>query len=465
MPGIFSILHIGASALNAQQAALAIVGHNIANVNTPGYARQVPTFITTVPELSNIGPMGTGVAVSQVLGMRDRYIENTIYFEMTSLGNYLARQSIYSTVEPLFDESEEIGIGAALNDFFASVQDLAGNPAGMAERESLRSMALSLISYFNQTATDLSRLRGDVDRQIQDDIIQINDLSTEIAALNFNIHEMTAAGGTPNDLIDQRNQLIQQLSQLVDINVLEGSYNTVSILVGGSALLVDGDDHYDLSSGVDPDTDMMSIYIVDHHGDRLDIASILNGGEIYGYLQERDVNIPDLQQRLDELAYEFATQVNAIHITGINLNGTSNFFFADLADEEGAALMISLSDEVAEDAGNIAAGASGAPGDNSIALAMADLQTALTMDGGSETFSGFYRQMVTDVGVQMRNIETSYEHQIDIVTQLINRREQVSGVSIDEEMTRMIMYQNAYEAAARLISVAEETMDALIKII
>jgi len=465
MPGIFSVLHIGASALNAQQAALAVVGHNIANVNTPGFSRQVPTFVTTIPELSAIGPMGTGVGVSQILGLRDGYIENTIYFESMSLGNYRARHSVYSTIEPLFDESEEFGIGASINDFFTAMQDLASNPAGITEREALRSRATTLISYFNQTSLDLTRLRDEVDSFIADDVIKINLLSAEIASLNYSIHEMTVAGGTPNDLIDQRNELVRQLSELVDVNVLDGDYNTVSVLIGGSALLVDGIDHYELNSEVDPGTDRMAIYIVDHHGDQLDITSILGGGEIYGYLQERDTDIPDLQQRLDELAYEFATQINAIHSTGINLLGTSNDFFIDLAVAEGAAAAIALSDEVTADVSAIAAGASGAPGDNTIALAMADLQTALTMTGGTETFSGFYRRMVTDVGVQMRNIETSYEHQVDIITQLFNRREQVSGVSIDEEMTKMLMYQNAYEAAARLISATEETLDALMTIL
>jgi flagellar hook-associated protein 1 FlgK len=198
---------------------------------------------------------------------------------------------------------------------------------------------------------------------------------------------------------------------------------------------------------------------IDSSGTAVDITASIDGGKLKGWLEVRDAAIPDYMARLDALAGDLANGVDALHTAGFDLNGAAGqvFFSGSTAADIGLNPIISADpDRVAA-----AATAAGAPGDNANAVAIADLQHASVMGGGTAGFDDFYRSLVTDVGNQVRSATDFTEHQTVMLTSLDNYRESISGVSLEEEMLNLIKFQHAFDAAAKLVTTVDEMIQTM----
>ncbi|MFO7686481.1 MAG: flagellar hook-associated protein FlgK [Desulfobacterales bacterium] len=453
MANIIGLLDIGKSALLVHQQSINVTGHNIANVNTPGYTRQRVNLAANSPLDSSPGQMGDGVVAVNIQRVYDRYINARINTEQQGLGRWEAQKSAMQNLEVVFDEAGGYGLDRIMTEFWSAWQELSNSPSGYTERVSLVSKSETLAWAFNKTAADLQQQRVDLDAVIQGGVDEINALASQIADLNRKIGEIETGPQNANDLRDRRDLLVTRLSELADVNTFEDGQGRISVSIGNGRPLVDNAQAWRLGTTTNA-AGHLNVTWIDSSGTAADITANINGGKLKGWLEVRDGAITDVLTRLDAMAANLADAVNTLHTTGYDLYAAlgQTFFSGSTAGDIGVNIAVSA------DPNRIAAAATaaGAPGDNAIAVAMADLQQAAVMGGGTASLEDFYRALVTDVGNQVRSAADFAEHQSVMMTSLDNHRESIAGVSLDEEMLNLIKFQHAFDAAAKLVTTVDQ---------
>lgn len=458
MANIIGLLDIGKSALLTHQQSINVTGHNIANVNTPGYTRQRVNLAANSPLDASPGQMGDGVVAVGIQRIYDRYVNGRITTEKQAFGRWEAQKNALERVEIAFDDSGGYGLSGSMTAFWNAWQDLSNNPSGHTERVSLVSQAQFLTSAFSKTAADLERQQVDLDAVVRGGVDDINRLAAEIADLNQKIGEIETGTQNANDLRDSRDVRVSQLAEFIDINAFEDGQGRISISVGNGRPLVDNSRAWSL--GTMPNAaGHLNVTWIDANNTPADITASIQGGRLKGWLAVRDAAIPDYRARLDEMAGELADAVNTVHVAGYDLHAAAgqSFFSGSTASD------IEVNPAVAADPSRIAAAATaaGVPGDNAAAVAVSDLQHASALGGGTTSFDDFYRAIVADIGSQVRSATDFSEHQAVMLTSLDNYRESVSGVSLDEEMLNLIKFQHAFDAAAKLVTTVDEMIQTM----
>ena len=462
MTTIPGLLSIGSKALMAQQKGINVTGNNIANVNTPGYSRQRLNMSSDVPIMTGNGLMGSGVTANKVERVYQRFLGVQINNETQSLGQWEARKDSLERVELIFNESGGYGLNQVMSEFWNAWQDLTNNPSGSAERTVLVAKSEMLTATFSKNYEDLQKIQRDIDWNIEGAVAEINRLSENMVDLNQKIIQVESGGHMANDYRDQRDLVLKELSELIDIDSFEDANGGVTVSVGSGQALVEGTHTYKLSTQVNA-SGHQDVTWVDSSGNTLIINNNISKGKLKGWLDARDVDIENSLNKLDTLAQNLMTEVNSLHATGYGLDGsTGNDFFTGTASAAGIQVNALIANDI-----NLISAADGIdkPGDNGNAIAIANLQEALTMNGNTATFSAYYDSMVSDAGLAVQQATSYYDHQSQMVLQVENYRESISGVSIDEEAVNLIKYQNAYQAAAKLITTADEMMETVLAMI
>lgn len=469
MPDIYGILNTATRSLLTQQKAIDVTGQNIANVNTPGYSRQRVVMEPSTPINFEPGQMGTGVKAAEIQRIYDSFIGGQINGENSKLGQWEATESGLSRIELVFNESSGSGLEQAMSEFWAAWQDLANNPSGYPERTVLLSRSQTLARTFNTMSENLQQIQLDYDQSIVGTLDEINGLSRQIVDLNEKISQVEIAGQNSNDYRDQREQLLKQLSNLIDINTYENDQGQITVLTGDGKPLVQSPHAYTLSTVTNTDG-LQDVVWMDRGGTTVDITDNIRGGKLKGWLEVRDGYAQDYLDRLDDLANTMISEINALHQAGYGMSidtgtgapVTGQPFFAGTS-----ALTIAVDPAIAGDVNRIAAAASAAtvPGDNSNAVAMANLQGQLTMNSASTTFDNYYSALASGVGNDVRNASANQEYEDAMVTHLENYRESISGVSLDEEMVNLVKFQHAYEAAAKLITAVDDMLNTVLNMV
>jgi flagellar hook-associated protein 1 FlgK len=467
MSDLNGIMSIAGRALITQQQAISVTSHNIANVNTPGYSRQKLVMTTNTPLNSAIGPEGNGVSGDSIERIYDRFVGSQINNESQGLGRWDAQKQAVERLELIFNETYGSGLSQAMSEFWNAWQELTNNPSGFTERQVLVIRSQVLATSFNKLDSDLTQFQQDLDFAIQGTVTDINRLAEQIADLNQKIISSEAGTQTANDYRDQRDLVLKELSELIDTNTFEDANGAVSVLVANGRPLVAGTAFWQLSTEINA-SGLQDVVWVDGAGNTVNISNEITGGKLKGWLEVRDVVITDQLNRLDTLAQTLMTEVNNLHQSGFDLNGVAGLVYFDgtgtAADIEVNAIIVGDSDRIAaasEPPGLLLT----FPGDNRNAIEIANLQHQLVMSGNTATFNDYYSSLVRDVGNEVLKSDTYYTHQSEMVAQLDNYRESISGVSLDEEMINLIKFQNAYAAAAKLVSTADELMQTVIQMI
>jgi flagellar hook-associated protein 1 FlgK len=457
-----ALFGIGTNALAAFQQALSVTGQNISNVNTDGYSRQQAILNETQPQNSRPGQIGTGVEAAQIRRSVDTFIEQQLQTSHARLGQYNANQSVLTQIEPLFADSNDLGIGAAMNDFFKAWQDVATSPGDLTARTVLLSKAAVLTGRFNQSASQLADQRVGLDGQIRQSITDINGLADQVADLNVRITLAEASGQQANDLRDQRGRLLNQLADLIDISSLEDSSGQVSVFVGNGQALVAGNKTYDLSGVANSSNNGLVDVMYDAGGGAdTPLQSVITGGRLKGLLDARDTTIPSLQTSLNTLAAQLVSQVNIQHQAGYGLDGSTGQNFFSASGTTASTIAVGLTDRVKIAASSTAAGV---PGNNVNALAVASLQTASVAGLGNATYQEYYSATAGSFGAQLQAAERDASAQEIVQEQLEAHRAEVSGVSLDEELVNLLKYQRAYQAASKLITTSDEMLQTILSI-
>lgn len=330
---LLGLMDIAKTALATSRQVLTVTGHNIANVNTPGFSRQEAVLIENRPQNAGVGQVGTGVDLAQIRRSIDTFLESQVTTSYAQLG----RQDLLSTtllqIQPLLSDTDEHGIGPALNQFFDAVQDVATNPSDPTARSALLSRGAILGEKLSQTRVQLSANRSSLDREVSQVLGEINRLSDEIADLNVKIVEAEIRGQNANDFRDQRQVKLNELSERVSIQVLENASGQVTVFVGRGQVLVDGHLTRDLVGVPSAANDGLTEIAYDTGGSTLPlITPFISSGRLKGLIESRDQTIPDLVASLDTLSASLVTEFNRTHRTGYGLDGsTGNDFFTALA--------------------------------------------------------------------------------------------------------------------------------------
>ncbi len=325
----FGSFEIGRRAIHVQQHGAHVTGQNIANANTEGYSRQIQHMKALIPAAvpGVQTPPGYGVEVSDIDRIRSEFYDNQI---MTAINNrsYWGRLGeTLGTIEAIFQEPGEMGINTALSDFFDAWQELSVNPESYAVRISLREQAQTLISVVEGIYDRLDDLKFDLEKEISATVEDINGLSREIAELNKSIIFMQAIGKKSNEMLDERDKRLQELSELVNIRVIKKDNGAVEVFAGGR-ILVQDDRYFKLHTEEITNEDKLQDEIFIYN--EMDSLLSITGGKLKGLLQSYNNELFNYQRSMDELVYSLVQEVNALHRDGFGLEGSIgvNFFEA-----------------------------------------------------------------------------------------------------------------------------------------
>lgn len=474
--GTLSIFNIGTSALNAQRLALDVTSENITNVNTPGYSRQTAILETAPTTLERGFPLGSGVDVAQVQRAYDSFLQQQITSQNSTSGDSSTLLNSMTRVQQLFNDLTTNGLSNSLQSFFASWQDLTNNPQGQPERQAVLADAQQLVDDFHRINGALNDVKSSANQSLTGLTSDINDDLKQIASLNQQIKDITIQSGSPNELLDKRDQVVKDLAGKVGITYVTQNDGTLSVSLSLGQPLVLGNQAATLSLQADAsNSGYYKVMSTPPGGSTaVDITSIVGGpnntqGEMGGTLQVRDTLVNGFLSKLDELAATMANQVNSFHSTGYGVNGSTglNFFtppatVTGYSGQGGIALNITSTDDIAASDTDPTT-ATGGTGNNRNAQNIASVgDQVYAMSIGSTTLSGFYDSLVGQVGVSVQSAQRSSDQSSAIQKQLDNLRESNAGVSLDEELANLIKYQQAYEGAAKLITTGTQMMDTVL---
>lgn len=469
MRSTFQGLETSLRALHAQQAALQTTGQNVANANTAGYTRQranlqatssYPSGGRNSPQIA--GTIGTGVEASSIERIRDQYLDAQYRSGEAQVGYTDMESSILKTVEAIMNDQEGTGLSGAMDELWSSLQDLSINPTDEGIKTVVREKAASLIDTFHYLNNALTTAQKGLQAEVNGAKDDINSIASQIADLNRKIGELEPSGYLPNDLYDQRDLLVDKLSSYIDIKVERTSSGSganraaagiYTIKVAGSSeVLVQGN----IANKVETVSNESELEI------QVNGTTVSPAGSLQSLIRnlgtDQSIYKTTIDQ-LDQLALTLATEFNNIHENGYKQDGEKGSDFFTFSSEN-ASSTITLSDDIMKSTDNLAVGAEGnKKSDGGNAAKLAEL---LNLNVGKGTIRSAYSEMIGEIGVKIQNANRLRENSENVRDLLSTKRDSVSSVSLDEEMTNMIKFQHAYNAAARSMTVMDEMLDRII---
>lgn len=497
----FHGLEMAKRALSAQQGGLYTTGHNIANVNTEGYSRQRVNFETSTPfpgpsriRPQIAGQLGTGVNIGVVDRIRNKFLDMQFRTENSRLGYWETRQEALGRMEELMNEPSDTGLSKTMDKFWQALQDLADHPENDGARSVVAERGLAMAETFNHLSKSLEGIQGDLKDQINQSQTDVNTLLEEINELNRQIGKIEPHGMLANDLYDERDRLIDKLSDFVNIKVhrkessssaLDNADGLVSIELvdaSGKRIGADGTFLLDVSQGIDNAVKEVAITpgqgeegpITDVRvdGNQVDMDVFLNSPgsigaliETHGYMKDGETvgDYPEMLAELNKMAKQFAEAFNDIHESGVDADGNDGTaFFEANGGGDITAGNITVRGDILKNSDLIAASdpdKGTKNGEN--AFKLAELFDADVIDG-STSIRKYYTAVIGDIGVEGEKAERMVKNTKTLQNQINNSRMSTSAVSLDEEITNLIKFQHAYNAAARNMTAIDELIDRVI---
>jgi flagellar hook-associated protein 1 FlgK len=453
MSSLNGSMWIALNALQAQQVGMETSANNVANLNTPGYSRQVPVLEEAPAYVEGNVVVGGGVEVEGIQSLRDNLLDLQISEETQQQGNSQAYVSAMDQVQTLFPD-DTMGIGQQISAFFQSVNSLSTDPSDTTLRQGVLTAAQNMASSFNNTATQLTDIRQQLDSQVQQQAQQVNQITQQIATINANLSNAGANTQEYGAFIDQRSELIQQLSGLIDVSQLNNGASLTLTTKQGTALVVGGQS-YALSTSLGSDGVQ---HIFSTQGE--DITGEISGGQLGGTLEARDQTVPSLQTQLDSLAGGMVTALNDAQSKGTDMYGNSGTSLSNLFEPiTGAGAAADMAVAIS-DPNLIAASSDGSQGSNGnlanfSAVANTDVSNGMTPSGG-------YGNLVFQVGTAVNNQTSELDASNAMLQQLTQQQSSISGVSLDQEASNLLLYQHAYQAAAQVITTIDQMFETVL---
>lgn len=547
-----NILSIGQSALAAAQVGISTTGHNIANASTPGYNRQVVTQSAAQAQNFGYGYVGQGTSVAGVTRVFNELLHRQMVNSQAASSASDTYYNELKTIDNMLSDSTA-GLNPALSEFFSSVKAASANPSDVPTRQTVLSNAQALSNRLNTMGDRLSQMQADVNTQISGHITTVNSYATQLARLNDTIEQSISVGGNPpNDLMDQRDQLVLELSKIVKTTVVPQGAGSYNVFIGNGLPLVVGKDSFSLQSTTSPtDSSRIEAGYVSNGKVTILGSQTLAGGALGGLLEFREESLDNTQNQLGQIALALAGSFNDIHKSGYGLDGSTgnnlftipnpntqlkssysdghtpggailsvtindasqvtssdykleyngtNYTITRLRDGQAVASNVTLPQTVegltfAISSGTMASGdeysirptrnvasnialnitdvnklalsgsATSGPSDNTNALLLANLQIeqkVTSTNGMQITFSAAFAQLVSNVGNKSYELKITGESEAQVLESTTTAMQSESGVNLDEEAANLIRYQQAYQAAGKMMQMASELFQILL---
>lgn len=467
-----SILNMARAGLNAQQTAIQIASQNISNAQDTGYSKQSVQLVASLPTVFPYGSIGTGVDVKTITRSRDALLDTTYRQSASAEAGADAASGALSQIQDIFGEPSDTGLSASLDAFWSAWSDLANDPTNGSAKAVVLSSGNNVANTLNQFANQLDSLDQTNRESMNADVAQVNSLATQIATLNQQIVAAQSTGQPANDLLDSRDNLLDQITSLTGGQIVPHANGSVAVYAGGQMILDDTTVHpLEMQDGQPP--------TLTYQGG----GSAINvGGKLGAEVAISATSIPSAHSQLDALANTLVTMVNAIHSSGQTFSGTppvgspaGNFFAVTnpppaggdpKLTARGITVALTSPDQVAT-----ASGTATGPGNVDVANQIAGLQTsqvgitdASGNSLGTDTMGDFYAQLVGGVATQTQQAQDTASVQKTLTDNANTRRQSVSAVSTDEELVNVIQFQHAYQAAARLVTVVDQMTQTLVQL-
>lgn len=473
MPSTFTAIEIGKSALLASRRAMDTTGHNIANAATPGYSRQQVILEPIIQRVDVVsGTSGLGVRVVDVQRIRDPFIDGVLRGEQSKKAGFESQKEVLDHLQILFAEPSDSSMRNFVDAYWAAWHDLASEPQSQAARAQLMETGCSVADMFRHLGSQIDSLTGDVEAAISSTVTKVNLLSERICSLNTEISRALARKEPVGDLMDRRDLLIDELTELTGATVSYLDEGTVKVSIGGIPI-VDKYKSYPMSSAIT--SNGVEFYVVTgpNDSDKLLLSGV--SGALGGYKVARDEIVLKFRDELNSVALKFFEGINYIHQVDPGTGTIDPTYPAFFQFSNDVLSTIKVTDEIVNDPGKIRTSTGPDGLDGEIAHAIADyiagtpnefLSEIVTLGSGFDLSGGNFTEkwmsIVGKLGVEGQKVEIGHSTQELLVKELANRRDSISGVSREEEITELIREQHAFNAAARLISVADEMLDTII---
>jgi len=446
MSGTFQGVSMMSAALSAFQQELDVTGNNVANVNTPGYSRQVVN-LTSVADYGTVNGasanLGNGVSVSSVTRMQDLFLQQQLQSSNGESGRLSTMQNGLNSVQSLTLEPGATGVSSALSAFYSAWSAYGSNPgdassqqavlsAGQTLTDRVRSLYGNLQTQKDQIGTDITSTVS----SIQSDINQIGDLNTKIRMAD-------TTGQPPNQLLDQRDQVIQDLSGLVDVQTTPNADGSVNVSMNGLTLV-----NQQGAKTFPANYNTTSSTVTDSNG----ISYPVRTGKLAGQFG-LSTAIVGYQSQLSTFANTMRTQVNNLYGTAKNSAGATGMKFFNDSNPQTGAIDFNLDPTTAANPAGLAGGTSGNAGDGGVANSISQLATTNIPALGNVSTTQYYANFISSIGSQSKYYTTASATQGALQTQITNQIQSVSGVSTDEEMTNMLRFQRSYQAASQALAI------------
>ncbi len=451
--GISNLFNISRTSLFTYQRALSIVSDNIANANNPNYNRRVVVLGTERPDYRASFTFGAGVKLDHVLRVSNEITERQIRNANQNFYSAQKQSLVLSQVESLYGEPSDYGLSNLINKFYESWDDLSVDPTSAPLRTGVIQAAQQLSEKIQNIHDDLTQIQSDMRADAKNMVNRINTITEQIHMLNKQIYEASVVGYSPNDLLDKRDALLNELSQIANINVNIDKNNVANVSIGG-VFAVDGLHRVEFK--VAQEDGKLKVQTEDG------AATVsLRGGELKAVTDIFANNIPKYLESLDALAQKIFDSVNNVHKKGYtNTNPPQDGVLFFSSYENGK---LEINEDILDNANMIAVSKDGSNGNNEIALEIAGLKNVTYEDGLtiSENYSNYISEIANDIQVSSQDAD-SYNL---VLSQLEQQKMQYAGVSTDEEMVNVLKYQKSYDAAAKLITLADDLLNTLINLV
>jgi flagellar hook-associated protein 1 FlgK len=444
----------------AQQRGLDVTSHNISNANTTGYTRQradlVATPAYTYPAVSRppqAGQIGTGVEVADYVRIRDDFVDVQLRTQLARKGYADAREDGLNQVELVVNEPSDNGLQNLLEQYWSAWNDLSNNPENMAARQALAQAGASLADGIRNVRSQLDTITAQTGQNVTLTLDQVNQLGSDLANLNKAIWERRAVGDTPNDLLDARDNLLDQLAELGSVATTDTDGDGSLVVTLNGVTLVDESTAYNL-------TESGGNLVNGTLGETQSLAG--RQGKLAALVELRDTTLPSYTGSLDTVASALITNTNALQAAGFDLagaSGASNGSGGQLFQGTDSATIV-FNPAVLSNPALIAASGNGQPGNADIALQQAALRTTPVI--GASSIDTAYAQLITTIGSDSQEAQKIQANAAVLANSLENRRQSISGVSLDEEMVNLVKYQRAYQASARALSAMDDMIELLV---
>ncbi|CAG0942654.1 Flagellar hook-associated protein 1 [Candidatus Brocadiaceae bacterium] len=446
-------MEISRRSLFAYQQALNVTSHNISNAENPNYARQKVVFKAGLSEGSGTNYSGSGADIGSIQRIKDQIVESNIR-QYTSRFNFSDKKStVLQSIESIVNEPSDVGLGNLINNFFNSWDELAVNPTSYPARTNVVQSADKLSNKLKNLTDGLNDIKRETRVEAKSLVDEINGYVVKINELNKQIYDSTVRNTPTNDLIDERDAIVIELSKITNVSVTTGENNVAGITIGG---VFATDANYYQTFELKEDAG--SLYISTANGTE---RMAVNGGKAAALLDGYNQTVPKYLQELNNIGFEIFSQVNHLHEQGYTLHSTpaTNIkFFSSYSDG-----LLTINNDIIEDAKFIAASSDGNGLNNSIAGQIGAIKNLKTLGGFS--ISESYANMVSALGNEISITNQSSDAYGVSLANLEGQKQSISGVSLDEEMVNLLSFQRAYDASARLIKIADEMLQTVLQLV